>query len=230
MSAIEQFDRVNELDPTFALAFAMAANARARYVLHLMPENRNDLLNQAREKAHKGITLDPRDSTCLWTDGRVHAMLGQHDVAISKVEEAIALNPNDAMSHYFLGWVLCFAGRSKEAIPHIDHAMRLIPRGSSLTGMMTYRAVALFDLERYEEAFEWVQRGSLSSNPRTMTYALLTAVLIKLGRQEEACAAVNDLLAHAPTISCAKYQEHPFGAPEAMERLTDALREAGLPE
>jgi adenylate cyclase len=229
-SAIEQFDRVNEIDPTFAPAFAMAANARARYALHFIPDNRSELLNQAREKAYKAITLDPRDSTCLWTEGRVHSMLGRHEVAISKIEEAIALNPNDAMSRYFLGWALCFAGRSKEAIPHIDHAMRLSPRDIFLTGMMTYRAVALFDLERYEEAFECVQRASLSPNPRTMTFALLTAVLIRLGRQEEARAALNDLLSHAPGMSCAKYRENPFGGPEAMERFVDALREAGLPE
>jgi adenylate cyclase len=228
--AIEQFDRVNEVDPTFAPAYAMAANARARYALHFIPDNRSELLNQAREKAHKGITLDPRDPTCLWTDGRVHSMLGHHEVGISKVEEAIALNPNDAMSRYFLGWTLCFAGRAKEAIPHIDHAMRLSPRDIFLTGMMTYRAVALFDLERYEEALDWVQRARLSPNPRSMTFALLAAVLTKLGRMEEARAALNDLLAHAPGISCVKYRENPFGGPEAMERFVDALREAGLPE
>jgi TolB-like protein/Flp pilus assembly protein TadD len=229
-SAIEQFDRVNEVDPTFAPAFAMAANARARYALHFIPDNRIELLNQAREKAHKGITLDPRDPTCLWTDGRVHSMLGYHDVGISKVEEAVDLNPNDAIARYFLGWTLCFAGRATEAIPHIDHAMRLSPRDIFLTGMMTYRAVALFHLERYEEALDWAQRASLSPDPRSMTLALLTAALAKLGRREEARAALKDLLAHAPGMSCARYRENPFGAPEFMERFADALRDTGLPE
>ncbi len=229
-SAIKQFDRVNEVDPTFAPAFAMAANARARHVLHSIPDNRTELLNQAREKAHKGITLDPKNSTCLWTDGRVHSMLGHQDVAVSKVEEAIALNPNDAMSRYFLGWVLCRAGRAKEAIPHMDHAMRLSPRDIFLTGIMSYRAVALFDLARYEEALEWARRARLSPNPRTMTFAIFTAVLSKLGQQEEARAAVKDLLAHAPAMTCAEYRENPIGTAEAMERLAEALREAGLPE
>ncbi len=95
---------------------------------------------------------------------------------------------------------------------------------------MTIRAVALFDLERYEEAFEWVRRARLSPNPRTMTFSVLTAVLSKLGREEEAGIALNDLLAHAPGLSCAKYRENPFTGPEAMERLVDGLRGAGLPE
>ncbi len=229
-SAIEQFDRVNEIDPTFAPAFAMAAGARIRYVLHFEPDDRRETLNQAREKGHKAVTLDPRDPLCLLNDGRVHSMLGHHDAAISKVEEAIALNPNDALSRFNLGVVLCTAGRTKEAIPHIDHAMRLSPRDIFLTGMQGHRAFCLFDLERYEEAFEWVQRASLRTNPRSMTFALLTAVLTRLGRPEEARAALDDLLAHAPGMSCAKYRENPFGAPEAMERFVDALSEAGLPE
>ena len=229
-SAIEQFDRVNEIDPTFAPAFAMAANARVRYVMHFMPDNHSELLNQAREKAHKGITLDSRDPTCLWVDGRVLSTLGQHDVAISKIEEAIALNPNDAMSHHYLGLVLCRAGRPKEAIPHIDHAMRLSPRDIWLTGFLGFRAFVLFDLERYEEAFEGARRASLSPNPRAMTFALLTAVLTKLGRPEEARAALGDLLAHTPGVSCAKFRENPWGGPEVTERFVNALGEAGLPE
>jgi TolB-like protein len=229
-SAIEQFDRVNEIDPTFAPAFAMAAEARWRYVLHFVPDDRGEVLNQGREKARKAIALDPRDPTCLRNDARMHSMFGRHDVAISKIEEAIALNPNDASSHHFLGIFLCSAGRSEEAIPHIDHAMRLSPRDIFLTGMMTNRAFMLFDLERYEEALDWVRRASLSPNPRSMTFALLTAVLTKLGREQEARAALDDLLAHAPGISCVKYRENPFGAPEVMARFIDALGEAGLAE
>jgi adenylate cyclase len=229
-SAIEQFDKVNEVDPTFAPAFAMATEARWRYVLQFVPDDGGEVLNQAREKAYKALTLDPRDPLGLRNDGRVHSMLGHHDVAIAKVEEAIALNPNDAMSHHFLGSVLCAAGRAEEAIPHMDHARRLSPHDIFLTGMLTHRAFVLFDLERYEEAFEWVRRARLSPNPRSMTFALLTAVLIKLGRREEARAALNDLLAHAPKMSCGKYRENTFGGPEAMERFADALREAGLPE
>ena len=157
-------------------------------------------------------------------------MLGQHDMAISKVEEAIGLNPNDAVSHYFLGSVLCRAGRAEEAIPHFDQAMRLSPRDIFITAMLTHRAFALFDLERYEEALEWARRARLSPNPRTMTFAIFAAVLSKLGRKDEARTAVNDLLAHAPGLTYTRYRENLFGTPKVMARLAGVLREAGLPE
>jgi adenylate cyclase len=134
------------------------------------------------------------------------------------------------MAHYRLGSVLRRAGRTKEAIPHFDHAMRLSPRDIWITGMLTDRAFVLFDLERYDEALEWARRARLSPNPRTMTFAVFAAVLVRLERLDEARGVVNDLLAHAPGLSYTKYRENLFGTPEVMERLAAALREAGLPE
>jgi adenylate cyclase len=229
--AIEQFDRVCESDPTFALAFAWAASARTRYVLLFDPENPSELLNQAKEMAARGITLDSRDATCLWADGYVQNMLGRHDMAISRSEEAISLNPSDAMARYTFAMALGSAGRLDEAIPHIDHAIRLSPRDVAIAGFQTYRAFVLFDLERYEEAIEWARRASRSPNPLSVSFEVVTAALIQLERQEEAGVALNDLLAHTPGASLGQIRERPWiGRPETMERYLDALREAGLPE
>jgi adenylate cyclase len=229
-SAAELFDRVNEADPTFAPAFAMAANVRTRIVKHFMPDDRAELLEQAQKKAFIAVQLDPRDPMGLLHDGQVDSMFGRHDAAISKGEEAVALNPNDARSHSVLSEFLCCAGRAEDAIPHMDSAIRLSPRDIYLAGMLTSRGFQLFDLERHEEALENVRRALLRTNPRTMTFALMTVVLTKLGRREEARVALDDLLAHAPNMTCAKFRENQFGAPDAMARFADALREAGLPE
>jgi len=54
--------------------------------------------------------------------------------------------------------------------------------------------------------------------------------LSKLGRNNEARAAVKALLAHVPKLTYTKYRKNLFGTPKVMERLAGALREAGLPE
>ncbi len=229
-TAIRLLDKVNDDDPKFAPAFAMAAGARWRYAIHFEPDNRDDLLNQALEKAQRAVTLDPRDPTGLAHAGEVLSMLGRHDMAIAKLEEAVSLNTADAVVRYFLGSVLRRAGRSEEAIPHFDHAMRLSPRDIWITGMLTDRAFVLFDLERYDEALGWAERARLSPNPRTMTFAVYAATLWKLGRLEEARDGVRDLLRHAPDLTYTKYRKNLFGTPEVNERLASALRDAGLPE
>jgi TolB-like protein len=229
--AIEQFDKVNEVDPNFAPAFAWAAAARVRSVLLFDPGNPNELLNQAQEKALRGITLDSRDATCLWADSYVHNMLGRHDVAISRAKEATSVNPNDAMARYCLGMALGSAGHPEEAVPHIDNAMRLSPHDVAIAGFQTYRAFLLFDLERYEEAVEWARRASRSPNPLSVSFEVVTAALNELGRQEEAGVALNDLLVHTPGTSLGRLRERPWiGRPETKDRFLGALREAGLPE
>jgi adenylate cyclase len=229
--AIEQFDKVNKVDPTFAPAFAWAAAARVRSVLLFNPDNPDELLIQAQEKAKRGVTLDSQDSTCLWADGYVHTLLRRHDVAISRAEEATSLNPNDAMGRYCLAMALGCAGRVEEVIPHIDHAIRLSPHDFALAGWQTYRAFVLFDLERYEEAVEWGQRASRNPYPLSISFEVVTAALTKLGRQDEAGIALNDLLTNAQGASVGQICKRPWiGRPETMERYFDALREAGLPE
>ncbi len=230
-SAIELFDKVNGLDTEFAPAFAMAAEARFRYMFHFRPDNRVTLLKQAQEKSQKGIALDSRDPVCLMADGRVNTHLGRHDLAISQIKEAIALNPNYAMAHYALGFVLHAAGRAEETISHIDRAIRLSPHDAFLAGFQTWRAMALFDLKRYEEAVEWGRRASRNPNPRFWTFAVLAAALTKLGHEKEVQNALDELFAHAPRFSLGFVHEAlNFLKAEFTEPFVEALREAGVPE
>ena len=152
------------------------------------------------------------------------------DKRVGTLEEAVSLNPADAVVRYFLGSVLRRAGRSEEAILHIDHAMRLSPRDIWITGMLTDRAFVSFDLGRYEEALGWAERARHSPHPKTMSFAVYAATLSKLGREDEARAAVKDLLRHAPLLTYTKYRNNLFGTPQASERLASALRDAGLPD
>jgi adenylate cyclase len=228
---IEQFDKVCELDPTFALAFAMAASSRVRYVLLFSPENHTEILDHALEKARKGIALDNRNSMCFWAYGRVLTMLGQLDGAISSLEDAILFNPNDAMAHYYLAIALGSAGRLEEALVRLDHAIRLNPHDVSGGGFHGYRSFILFDLERYEEAVESGSRAIRSPYPLSIPFEVTIAALVKLQRREEATVALGNLLEHTPGTSVSKLRKRPWiGRPKTKELYFDALRKAGLPE
>ena len=182
-TAIEMFDQVNELDPHFQAAFAMAAESRVRYVMFYRADERAALLEQAKQKAQQGISLDPGDQLCLLADGRVNALLGQFDLAISQIEEAIALNPNYAMAHYILGWALFEAGRHEEAIPPLDNALRLSPHDAFLSGFQHIRARALFALQRYQECIEWERRATRSPNAHLWAFVTLERDDFSLNRK-----------------------------------------------
>jgi len=230
-SAIELFDRVNELEPHFQAAFAMAAEARVRYVMFYRADERAVLLEQARQKAQQGISLDPADPLCLFADGRVNTLLGQFDLATSQIEEAIALNPNWAMAHYALGWALMEAGRPLEAIPRLDRAIHLSPHDPFLSGFQHMRARALFALRRYQECIEWERRATHSPNAHLWAFVTLAAALFKLDRDDEARVVVADLLHRAPHFSISHMNES-FSEEDPLDdtKLIEDFRQAGVPE
>ncbi len=226
---IEQFDKVCELDPTFALGFAMAASARVRFALLFEPDDRGELLVQALEKSRRAITLDARNSTCFWAHGRVLTMMGNFDAAITSIEAAIALNPNDSLAHYYLAIALGSVGRLEEAIAKIDDALCLNPLDVAGGGFQTYKSFVLFDLERYDEAVECAQMAIREPYPLSIPFEVLAAALARLGRLKEARAALGDLLEHTPGSSLSSLDGRPWiGRPKTKGRFLDALREAGL--
>jgi len=234
-TAIEIFDQVNELEPQFQAAFAMAAEARVRYVMFYSLDDRTALLAQAREKAQRGISLVPGDPICLLAEGRVNVLLGHIDLALLQINEAIALNPHYAMAEYVLGWALFAAAQYVEAIPRLDNAIRLSPHDAFLSGFQHMRARALFALQRYDECIEWERRATRSPNAHYWAFVTLAAALFKLDRKSEALDAVADLLRRAPHFSLSFFKSRRIGGFNKEEPLDDtelveAFRVAGVPE
>jgi adenylate cyclase len=234
-SAIRQFDKVNVIDPSFAPAFALAADSRVRVVFDVYDLVDSELLlKQAQEKSRLGLASDGRDPTCLWADARVQSLLGQNDIAISRAEDAVSLNPNSAIGQYVLGFALGRNGRPENALSHIDAAIRLSPRDAFLGGFFAFGSKMLFDSGRYEEALDRARKARHTPNPRWVSFQIVVAALIELGRQEEATLALSDLVEHVPasrlnSIGRRLSWSFPTSA-DANRRIVDALRQVGLQE
>jgi adenylate cyclase len=230
--ATELFDRVNDLDPSFAPAFAMAADARVRSYLFFAGDR--EVLDLAAEKARAGIALDAQDPVCHLADGRVNSFLGRHEIAIGRAKEAVRLNPSSSMTHHALGFVLARAGRSEEGIIHEERAVALGPRDIFLPGYLGFGAYMLFDLKRYEEALDWGRRGCNSVNTRPPNFACVVACLVLLNRNNEIAAALAEMKSRSSLYSIHEIGEQvtrslPLRA-ETSTRFVEALRQAGVPE
>lgn len=203
-TAVDFFDRVNVIDPGFALAYAMGAEARFRFVANWNPEHSEILLAEATTKAQHAIALDPRDSMCLAADARIHAWQGEFDLAIAKANQAVALNPNHAHAHHVRGVVLAMAHQPQGALDALDQAIRLNPNSVFLAGFQMVRSAALFQLGRFDEAVEWGRRSVRSANPRVIAFAILAASLSELERMDEA----KDVLKQLPISGSVEYWGH----------------------
>ena len=96
--AVELFDQVNDLDPDFAPAFAMAADARMRWYM-FCANGDEGALNWVAEKARIAIALDAHDTICHLADARVNSLIGRHEIAIGRAEEVVRLNASSSMTH-----------------------------------------------------------------------------------------------------------------------------------
>jgi len=223
--------RAIELDPGAAPAFGILAVTHVRDTVNGWSESAQQSISQAYEAARQAVTLDDRDANAHRALGMAYLLLRRFEDAISSLETAIDLDPNNAAAHGSLAGVLALAGRRDEAVERIATTMRLSPRDPFKHLWLLWRATAEFVEERYDEAAECV-RKSLRINPDFPSgLRLLASIYGRVGRTEEARAALDQVLHLVPgqTIETVR-SRLPFKRPEDMERYLDGLRKAGLPE
>jgi adenylate cyclase len=123
---------------------------------------------------------------------------------------------------------LVYAGRAEEAVSLVKTAIRLNPRHPGWywwnLGWAQYYA------EQYEEALTSLRRWT---NPPNGLRRTLAPVLVRLGRIDEARAVIKEYLEKDPDYSLeilASTHARRHKNKEYLERMTEDLRTAGIPE
>jgi len=87
---------------------------------------------------------------------------------------------------------------------------------------------------QYEEAIEALESWRVRANPRSeLPYVMLAFTYVEAGREEDAQAAVAEILKRKPKASIEGYAKSKFFAyknPAEIKRVLESLRKAGLPE
>lgn len=230
-SAFELFDKAAELDPTFAHAFAMAAETRARLSRQDPNVEKEELVTQALERSRKAVALEPSDPLCLAAYGQLLSFSGEHEAAISILKEAVGLNPNDATAHHWLGRALTVGGQPEEAIAQFHQALRLSPHDPYSANFYILLGVALAVLGRYEKSVQAARHATERPNPPYWVYAVLAVSLNKLGRKAEANTALKEIFRRSPDFSMEHVRRISSSYnPEFAQPWEELLREAGVPE
>ncbi len=228
------FQKVHELDPTFATAYAFESYAHYLDTMLGFSEEPEKSLEAGYAAAKKALALDDKDAVAYFALGRVSMMRGQHDASVAELEKAIELNPSFAMAHHGLGFALVLSGRLEEAGEALDNAVRLSPRDPILWGTMSFRSVACNLLGQYEMAAEWARKAI--QEPRSAgggywSHAVLASALGNLGRIDEANAAIEEALKSKPDLCIAYIKKTlPTKYPNGLDAYLDGLRKAGLPD
>jgi adenylate cyclase len=229
--ALDLMYKATQLDPEFASAFAGIAYSMYVHVIMGDLEDRESDLQHGLEAGLKAVSLDDRDPFSHVGLGRLQIVRAEHDQAIASFDRALELNPSFALAHYGKGHSLWHCGHPEQSVACLDEAMRLSPRDPLMWTFFASKAIALFMLERYDEALDCSHRSQ--QYPVTAIWAHMAelATLGTLGRNEEAVEALSNALHVQPDLDMTFIRQAlPITHAASAEHFYGGLIKAGVAE
>ena len=230
--ALRLFHRAIELDPSYATAFAWAAQCYAvRKGNGWMADPEREMA-EAYRLARRAIDLGHDDAVALclagWTIGYVGRDLR---AAATLTERALVLNPNLSIALFTSAWIKIWLGEHEQALKRLQQAQRLSPLDPTMFAMHGGIAHAHYHAGRLEDAAAAVERG-LAERPNAPVLVRIAAAIYGMaGNQGEAKSALARLRTIYPDLRVSNLHEllGPYRA-EYRARYEEGLRKAGLPD
>ncbi len=245
--AVRLFHRATEIDPTYALAYALLSYCSYLPVKQgwVVPADVDvkEIVDHARIALELAGDDDPE--VIALSASQIAAPGGDLSGAIALTDEAIALNPNSIVALTVSGRWYAEAGNTRIAIERLERAARLNPlEGNGFRNnvmSIAYFHAALLEgaplTECYETSIGFARQAVLDSPNYVAPMRRLCALLALLGRIEEARVVMQRLRAISPEMTISRLKayyavESPGGT--MIRPIHDAyyegLRRAGLPE
>jgi adenylate cyclase len=220
----ELITKAIELDPNYAAAHALLAEALYAMALLGWAEFPDQALARGAAEARKAIALAPNEPDGYRALGRVLLAGAEYDQAKDALKRAIEINPSDANALAEWGSVQSFSGDVGGAIELFQLALKLDPM---LEPKFVFDlAVAYYLAHRDEEALRTAERGLARYSDFLMFNVPAAAAAAKLGRKEQAARYVEVLRRRVPFLELETIGSR-FKDPADPEYLREGLKAAG---
>ncbi|HSF96713.1 MAG TPA: adenylate/guanylate cyclase domain-containing protein [Thermohalobaculum sp.] len=228
--ALELLEKALEIDPEYPLALALAAWCWAQRSVYNWTDDFAAAKARALALGERAASLSSDDPLILAVLGAVHTFARNYGAARVLLERAIQLDPNAAWALSRLGWLEVYADRPDAAREYFERAMRLSPLDpmnfNNLVGLGSACQVAGDD----NGAADLFTRALQERPNAHWIHRNLAAALHGAGREAEARASRNALLAAYPDMTVRKFKDAMVFSPRALDRMGAQLLEIGLPE
>jgi adenylate cyclase len=221
-----------EVDPRFALPYAMAARC---FTLRKANGWMADVARESAETAklaRRAADLGKDDPAVLSRAGYALArVVFEPDEGADLIERALGLNPHLASAWQFSGLLKAYAGDAETAVEHLAHAMRLSPLDPGFYAMQTAMSFAHFVAGRYEESISWAEKALRAAPNFLPAIRNMATSAGNSGQLEPARKAARRILEVNPSSRISELSHHvPLRRPEDLARYAEGLRRAELPE
>jgi TolB-like protein/DNA-binding winged helix-turn-helix (wHTH) protein/cytochrome c-type biogenesis protein CcmH/NrfG len=221
------FQEAIDLDPDYALAYAMLGWTFIFEAMNGWTDDRPAVLKRAEELAGKAIAIQPELPLAYYVRGLSYREQGDYVKALVEAETALKYDPNNANNRVLLATLLYYAGRPEVGLERIKEAMQINPHHPY--NYHFHLGQAYFVLRQYDAAIDAFQQG-LSSNPASERLRVwLAATYAQSGNLESASWEAEQILGSNPDFSVARMEEaFPFKDPDDVRHFVGGLRLAGL--
>jgi adenylate cyclase len=214
-----------ELDPNYAMARALLAEALYSQAVLGWTEFTDRELARGADEARKAIALAPDEPDGHRALGRIHLARAEYDQAQHALKRAIEINPSDANALAVWGGLQSFSGQVAEAIGSLQLALKLDPTLGP--NHVFDLALAYYLARQHEDALRIAERGLARYPDFPMFNLPAAAAAAQLGRKEQAARYVEALGRRLPVLDTDNVGSR-FKDPARAAYLRDGLKEAGL--
>jgi adenylate cyclase len=227
---LKLFEQAVQLDSRNADAWAGIATIKATAVVIGWSQTPSEDLRAAMAASEQALAINPHHPLAVSAKGRIFLAQRDFAAALEAFEHAIELNPSHPDYRQLAGMAKVILGRAEEALELLNEAIRLSPRDLQFADYCMGMGLAYWELERYPEALQWLERSRARNSRIEGTSFLLASTYLRMGQQEKANAAVRDVLQTKPDWTT-KLVESSYPLRSAsLVALVDDLRKAGLPD
>jgi TolB-like protein len=230
------FERAVALDPENVEAMIGLARVDMLVGAAVMTDDWSARFAAAETTITKVLSLAPNHASAHAVLGTLQVFSKRAAQGVAECEQALALDRNLARAHGVIGLAKVFLGQGAETEAHVNEAFRLSPRDALAPRWMLFVGLAKVQLGADAEGVIWMRRSLDANRNYSATYFDLAAALARLGRLDEAQAAVNAGLALDPRFTIRRYRDVTFANSDnptyraGRERLIEGMRMAGAPE
>lgn len=221
------FLKATRLDSGFARAHASIALSHAIDVNNNWTTDRQVSITLGMESADRALEIDDRLPHAYFAQASLFLSQRRHASAVAIGRRGLELAPNYADGHAQLAFYLTNSGAHDEALQSVARAKKLNPRYTLVFLMV--EATALFQLRRYEEVIELLEK-EIDRNPEyDRTHLLMAASYAYLGQQEDAAWSLGEAIAVNPDITLEdERRDSVLKRLEDLDHYLDGLEMAGL--
>jgi tetratricopeptide (TPR) repeat protein len=214
-----------ELDPSYATARALLAEALYSQAVLGWTEFTDRELSHGADEARKAIALAPDEPDGYRALGRILLARAEYDQAKNALKRAIEINPSDANALAGWGAAQSITGQIVEAIDSLELALKLDP--TLEPNYVFDLTVAYYLARRHDDALHIAERGLARYPDFPMFNALAAAAAAQLGRREQASGYVEALRSRLPFLDLDTLGSR-FKDPAYRAYLREGLKLAGF--